>query len=302
MTKLRIIFLSIGLSFCFAGISQAAGVVGTGTPLSCDEAAFDAALVGGGLITFDCGLAPHTITFTSAKIISVATTIDGNSLITLSGGNTTKLFYVFSGASFNANDLTLSNGTCAIFENGAAVSFTGPGASGSFDGVTFSNNQCVNIGGALYAADAGLIINNSTFDGNSAPTSGVGGLYLLASTAAISNTVFSNNSAQDNAALGLVSGSTANIERSYFFQNSSPGSSVLEVQAGNSAVISLSNFYQNSGGLAVVNSGGSLSIARSSFYDNSSGVIIHNTGNLTLTNSTIGGNDLSANLSAINIA
>ena len=36
----------------------AAGVVGTGRPGSCTEAALDAALAGGGMVTFDCGPRP----------------------------------------------------------------------------------------------------------------------------------------------------------------------------------------------------------------------------------------------------
>ena len=47
----------------------AGGVVGNGTSTSCTEAAFNAALVGGGAITFNCG-GPKTITFTTFKEIS----------------------------------------------------------------------------------------------------------------------------------------------------------------------------------------------------------------------------------------
>jgi hypothetical protein len=64
----------------------AAGVVGTGTPGSCTEAALDAALAGGGFVTFDCGPDPVTITISSTKMIDADTTIDGGSLITISGG------------------------------------------------------------------------------------------------------------------------------------------------------------------------------------------------------------------------
>src|SRR5207244_2098621 len=41
--------------------ASAAGVVGDGTPDSCTDAAFDAALAGGGAITFNCGPNPLTI-------------------------------------------------------------------------------------------------------------------------------------------------------------------------------------------------------------------------------------------------
>src|SRR5512139_3879187 len=71
----------------------ASGVVGTGTPASCTEAALDAALVGGGMVTFNCG-GTATITVTSTKTIGADTTIDGGSLITISGGNSVGIFSV----------------------------------------------------------------------------------------------------------------------------------------------------------------------------------------------------------------
>jgi hypothetical protein len=44
---------------------QAAGVVGTGTPATCTESAFDTALTGGGSVTFNCG-GLKTITVTKS--------------------------------------------------------------------------------------------------------------------------------------------------------------------------------------------------------------------------------------------
>ena len=59
-------------------------MVGNGNPASCTEAAFDSALTkasaGGGTITFNCGPAAKTITFTIAKIVNLAN-------VTINGGN-----------------------------------------------------------------------------------------------------------------------------------------------------------------------------------------------------------------------
>src|SRR5690242_57485 len=66
-----------------------AGVVGTGTAASCTDAALNAALTGGGVVTFNCG-GPATInisTGTGSKTIAADTTIDGGGVITISGGN-----------------------------------------------------------------------------------------------------------------------------------------------------------------------------------------------------------------------
>src|SRR5687767_14234565 len=52
-------------------VSRPTTVVGTGTPQSCTGAAFVAAVARGGVITFDCGPAPATITLTeTAKIVN----------------------------------------------------------------------------------------------------------------------------------------------------------------------------------------------------------------------------------------
>src|SRR5437870_711689 len=76
--------------------ARGAGVVGTGTAASCTDAALNAALAGGGLVTFNCGGA-GTIDVsmgTGTKIISADTTIDGGGAITISGGNKVGVFDV----------------------------------------------------------------------------------------------------------------------------------------------------------------------------------------------------------------
>src|SRR5262245_43480297 len=84
-------------------LAQAAGVVGTGTPASCDEAAFTARLGGGGNVSFNCG-GLKSILIVNEKAITQSTTIDGGGQITLTGGLTTRLFHVSAGIT-----LTLRN-------------------------------------------------------------------------------------------------------------------------------------------------------------------------------------------------
>ena len=90
-------------------LAYASGVVGNGTPASCTEAAFNAVLTGGGLITFNCGGA-KTITFTFYKSLDADTTIDGGGVITLSGGNTLGLFQVYANKSLTLQNITLAEG------------------------------------------------------------------------------------------------------------------------------------------------------------------------------------------------
>ncbi|MDB4933769.1 MAG: hypothetical protein JWP87_741 [Labilithrix sp.] len=71
-------------------------VVGTGTAASCTSDAFVAAVAKGGVITFDCGAAPTTITLTATAKVHNDTgpiVIDGGGKVTLSGGGKVRILY-----------------------------------------------------------------------------------------------------------------------------------------------------------------------------------------------------------------
>ena len=115
-TRLVLVLALLVLAVVGATSSALACVVGTGTSASCTEAALDACLPGGGsfdgTVTFACGGAA-TITVTSLsspKTISADTTIDGGSVITISGGGTVPAFIVNSGVTFTVQNLTIANG------------------------------------------------------------------------------------------------------------------------------------------------------------------------------------------------
>lgn len=73
-------------------------VIGTGTPASCTSAAFVAAVARGGVITFNCGAVPVTLTLDqTAKVVNDASSdvvIDGGGLVTLSGGGRVRILYM----------------------------------------------------------------------------------------------------------------------------------------------------------------------------------------------------------------
>lgn len=73
-------------------------VVGTGAPESCTSEAVIEAVAKGGVITFNCGPDPLTITLTEpAKVVNNASekiVIDGGGLVTLSGGGTSRILYM----------------------------------------------------------------------------------------------------------------------------------------------------------------------------------------------------------------
>ncbi len=287
-------------------VAFAAGTVGTGTAASCNEAAFDAALAGWGMVTFDCGPAPVTITFTTTKFIDGNTNLNGGAgLVTLSGGNAVQLFNVSTGVHFTASSLTISDGFCGAPDNGGAVHLNGPGTVGTFTNIGFYSNNCVNNGGALFAADSDVTVTDSTFSGNSSTAGAAGALMLLNSNGIINGTVFTNNSGfNDPAVLSVVGASTIDIQNSLFNLNSYIGAGIgrlVEIQPGSTGSIARVHFYQNTTGVSgIITNSGDLTIDRSSFHDNS-GVQIENAdGNLTIINSTIGNNDVNGEIAAIN--
>ena len=78
--------------------SAADQVVGDGTPESCTSLALVEAVAAGGVITFDCGPDPVTITLTETATVFNDTgpeiVIDGGGLVTLSGGGLRRILYM----------------------------------------------------------------------------------------------------------------------------------------------------------------------------------------------------------------
>jgi len=165
--------------------------VGTGTGASCTEAALTACLPGGGsfdgTVTFDCGGAA-TITVTSTQTITADTTVDGGSVITISGGNSVGVFSVDDGVNFTVQNLTIANGNSALY-GGGIVSYGTLTVSNS----SFSGNSALTSGGGIVSYGT-LTVTNSTFYDNSA--SGlVGGAIVNNGTLTVTNSTFSGNSA-----------------------------------------------------------------------------------------------------------
>jgi hypothetical protein len=179
--------------------AHAAGVVGTGSAASCDDAALDAALFGGGLVTFDCGPEAVTIQLTAEKTITAEnaeTIVDGAGLITLNAEGSVRAFNVNAGATLQVRRLTVSNG-------GRPLSGGGIYNEGNLmvTDCTVANNRAV-LGGGI--SNRGLlVVVNSTFSGNSA---GFGGGIYNEGTATISNSTLAANAAVRVAAAPVGNG------------------------------------------------------------------------------------------------
>ncbi len=201
--------------------SQPTTVVGTGTG-TCTEAALDAAIAAGGIITFDCGGAA-TIPITTQKELrkDKDTTLDGGGVITLDGGGTTRLFH-FDGGDFRKTttvvtlqDLTIKGAK----STGTAIPDAPPPCSQGTDvdgggaailirdgvlhviGVTFEGGQAAPLGpdvagGGVYGIGSlDVTIVGSRFTGNTASNGGaVGSLF--------SNLTLVNDTFDQNKALG----------------------------------------------------------------------------------------------------
>ncbi len=256
---MRQIFLVFLMLVVLGGVfsAQAAGVVGTGTPASCTEAAFDAALAGGGTINFNCGAAAHTIFLGGPKTISANTNIEGDGLITFDGGGFTNLFYVMSGVELVIRDATLQNGRS--INGGAIVNDQG---RLSLIEVKFRRNEVVRadptsitgLGGAIYNARGEVSINGGDFRGNRADR--WGGAIL--GTFFLGNTV--NASGDDGGAIsnggGGLAGGDITITDARFGLNTAPlsGGAIYGANGGTTRITG-TNFVWN-----LANVGGAISI------------------------------------------
>ena len=159
-----------------------AGVVTNAT-----EAALNAALVGGGTVTFACD---GTITLTSTKIIGTNTVLDATGhRITISGGSSVQLFSVTNG-NLTMFNLTLANGKQTNLNLGPYVVGGGIFALQGFSAYncTFTNNVAQGTNGAAGANSSNGKAGTSGGDAyGGAIACRVGPLYLT-------NCVFVNNS------------------------------------------------------------------------------------------------------------
>jgi hypothetical protein len=205
-------------------------VVGSGTAASCTSAAFVAAVAKGGVITFNCGSDPVTITLTeTAKIVNNTgpkIVIDGGGKVTLSGGGQRRIVYmntcdpdqVWTTPTCQNQDhpqLTLQNLT---FVDGAV---SGTNAAGAYGGGAvfarggrlkivnsrFFRNQCdatgPDVGGGAVRAlsqynDLPVYVVNSTFGGRSDLgnfCSNGGALSSIGVSYSVINSLFTHNRA-----------------------------------------------------------------------------------------------------------
>ncbi len=276
-----------------AAVVGASGVVGTGTSASCTDAALDAALTGGGLVTFNCGAAPATIdinTGTSTKTISADTTIDGGGLVTIGGGGTTQIFVVDSAVTFELHNLTVANeggGGAAIETDDAATTlnvtdcvFTDnvDGAITSIgtlvvSGSTFTNNGQLGSNGAI-TGEGSITITDSTFSQNSGD--GGGAIHCENTVLTVTGSTFSGNNAGSGGAIESQGGPTTVTDCIFGANSAMEGGAIFNGSTNGFTIIN-STFYGNSadadgrGGAIVNDRFSAMTVMNTTLFANSAG-------------------------------
>jgi len=212
-----------------ADTSRPGHVIGNGTPGSCTSEAVVATVAKGGIITFDCGPAPVTITMQATAKIRNDTgpeiVLDGGGKVTLSGGGRRRILYmntcdraqVWTTSSCQDQDhprLTVQN--LAFVDGSSTGDLTEGGGGGAIFvrggrlkvvGSRFQRNRCdptgPDLGGAairVLSQSQGrpVYIVDSTFGGapgQGGSCSNGGALSSIGVSWEIINSVFSHNEA-----------------------------------------------------------------------------------------------------------
>ncbi|NJO00029.1 MAG: hypothetical protein HC875_40920 [Anaerolineales bacterium] len=241
---LALLLIGLMVALLRPNLAYAGGVVGNGTPDSCTEAALNAALAGGGLVTFNCGGAA-TIAFTYYKTIEADTTIDGGGVITLSGvkndpTRSSSMFQVFDSKSLTLQNITLTKGRSVGMAAGAIENFGTTTISNS----TLRDNVSTSNGGAIVNYGT-LNLNNTTVSKNRAAVAG-GGVYNDGGVVNITNSQFLENVAagSDGGAINVNSG-RVDIQNSTFSQNFGITGGAIYIKGEATAYITTSALNNN---------------------------------------------------------
>jgi hypothetical protein len=162
-----------------SSVSQPSQVIGRGTARSCTSAAVVRAVARGGVITFNCGRKPVTITMTAtAKVVNTSHRIvlDGGGRVTLSGGGRHEILYMNTCDKrqvFTTSNCWEQEWPQLVVQN---MTFT-RGYSGVRQSATAPYG-----GGAIYAEGGQLRVVNSRFIDNACYKSGpdLGGAAIRA--------------------------------------------------------------------------------------------------------------------------
>jgi hypothetical protein len=194
-------------------------VIGTGTSASCTSAAVVQAVAMGGIITFNCGPSPVTITMTAtAKIVAGSRIVlDGGGKVTLSGGGKIRILdmdtcpdcWEQTGPQLIVQNMRFADGYAAGHETSASPDYGGGAIFDQGGQLTVVNSEFIDdrcyqygpdLGGGAFRAygmdmSVPVYLTDDTFLDNSCSNGGaLSGLYA--------NFVLTNSLLTGNAAVG----------------------------------------------------------------------------------------------------
>ena len=265
-------------------------VIGNGTPASCTSAAVVATVALGGIITFNCGPSPVTITMTAtAEIVHGSLiVIDGGGKVTLNGGGKIRILdsdtctgcWEQTGPRLVVQNLTFSGGYSGTQQTSSASHYGGgaifdQGGQLTVVNSDFSGNGCYQYGpdlggGAIraYGMDMStpVYITDDTFTGNQCSNGGaLSGLYA--------NFVVINSQLTGNNAIGwgqnpVQPGTPGGGSGGAIYTDGDTYNLVID-----GSTIGSNNAREGGGGIFCVvdNSQGALTIQDSVMHSNTSG-------------------------------
>ncbi|TWG12284.1 hypothetical protein FHX34_105151 [Actinoplanes teichomyceticus] len=217
-----------------ADTSRPDRTVGDGTPASCTSAAVVRAVAAGGVITFDCGPAPVTITMTAtAKVrnASADTVLDGGHRVTLSGGGKRRILYMNTcdrAQGWTTSHCQDQDTPRLTIQN---MAFTGGDSTG--------DRTEGGGGGAIFVRGGHVRVIDSRFTGNRCDRTGpdLGGAALRVldqggdTPVYVVGSTFTGGSCSNGAALSSI-GVSWTVLNSYFADNSAVGRGANPARAG----------------------------------------------------------------------
>ena len=266
--------------------AHAAGTVTDCSSYGPAAGTLQAALAGGGTVTFSCS---GTIIVPEIGISSAVTIDATGQNVHLDGNNANGVFTVNAGGSLTLIHVTVQNGNA----------MQGGGIRVDFGSATLTNSivsgSSANSGGGIWN-QATLTLTNSTVSGNTASaTAGGGGIYnSVLGTATLTNSTVSGNAASDGG--GILNNNMMTLTNSIVSGNTSTGAGG-GIDNGGTLILTKSTISGNSApgvGGGINNDGGTITITNSTFANNSSccggGTYNGDFATLTVTNSTFSGN------------
>ena len=266
------------------------------------------------VIDFAPGLSGTISLSTGSMAISDEVTItgSGSANITISGGGTSQIFYIYDAEHVGAltvtiSGLTLTNGYAATYGGGAIVSW---GSDTTLRDVVITNSTTPGRGGAILHAfpasgqgrDARLTLEGCVISGNTASNIGGGVALYQSGGATITDTIFAGNTAgyaggalsdelttvSTTVTRSRISGNSAYLGGAMFVSGQDAAASLLLDAV---SVVKNTTLYDSFGTVTFAATEGSMLILSSTIADNvGAGLSATNSRPFQIDHSTISGN------------